>query len=168
LEPRVSTSSNGEENLWVLWGRIVSNWDTEWKRRNQFVRDLVRQGVPHHFRGIVWQLLAGVDTSPEKNMYATYIKVRCCAEARPALIRQQSQSQKYFIQFRYGYILLYISGYNLLSKDYREGNNDGGTAASLLPSLLRPLLRTIHIISHSTTHSCTIHYLYNSFARCES
>lgn len=74
-EARVSTSGNGEEDLWSLWGRIVSNWETEWKRRNQFVRDLVRQGVPHHFRGIVWQLLAGVDTSPEKKLYASYIKV---------------------------------------------------------------------------------------------
>lgn len=75
-EPRVSTSSNGEEDLWGVWGRIVSNWETEWKRRNQYVRDLVRQGVPHHFRGIVWQLLAGVDTSPEKKLYASYIKVK--------------------------------------------------------------------------------------------
>lgn len=67
--------SNGEEDLWSLWGRLVSNWETEWRRRNQFVRDLVRQGVPHHFRGIVWQLLAGVDASPDKKLYASYIKV---------------------------------------------------------------------------------------------
>ncbi|XP_049884631.1 ecotropic viral integration site 5 ortholog isoform X2 [Pectinophora gossypiella] len=72
--------SNGEEDLWSLWGRIVSNWETEWKRRNQFVRDLVRQGVPHHFRGIVWQLLAGVDTSPEKKLYASYIKAKSACE----------------------------------------------------------------------------------------
>ncbi|XP_026730164.1 ecotropic viral integration site 5 ortholog isoform X3 [Trichoplusia ni] len=79
-EPRVSTSSNGEEDLWSLWGRIVSHWETEWKRRNQFVRDLVRQGVPHHFRGIVWQLLAGVDTSTEKKQYASYIKAKSACE----------------------------------------------------------------------------------------
>nr|XP_021187509.2 ecotropic viral integration site 5 ortholog isoform X2 [Helicoverpa armigera] len=79
-EARVSSSSNGEEDLWSLWGRIVSNWETEWKRRNQFVRDLVRQGVPHHFRGIVWQLLAGVDTSPEKKLYASYIKAKSACE----------------------------------------------------------------------------------------
>lgn len=72
-EARVAT--NGEEDLWGLWGRLVSNWENEWRRRNQFVRDLVRQGVPHHFRGIVWQLLAGVDSSPEKKLYASYIKV---------------------------------------------------------------------------------------------
>ncbi|XP_075991374.1 ecotropic viral integration site 5 isoform X3 [Anticarsia gemmatalis] len=79
-EARVSTSSNGEEDLWGVWGRIVSNWETEWKRRNQYVRDLVRQGVPHHFRGIVWQLLAGVDTSPEKKLYASYIKAKSACE----------------------------------------------------------------------------------------
>lgn len=76
-EARVSGSSNGEEDLWSLWGRIVTNWETEWKRRNQFVRDLVRQGVPHHFRGIVWQLLAGAEggTPSEKKLYSSYIKV---------------------------------------------------------------------------------------------
>ncbi|XP_026760918.1 ecotropic viral integration site 5 ortholog isoform X1 [Galleria mellonella] len=79
-DSRISGSSNGEEDLWTLWGRIVSNWETEWKRRNQFVRDLVRQGVPHHFRGIVWQLLAGVDTSPEKKLYASYIKAKSACE----------------------------------------------------------------------------------------
>ncbi|XP_046977363.1 ecotropic viral integration site 5 ortholog isoform X1 [Vanessa cardui] len=72
--------SNGEEDLWGLWGRLVSNWETEWRRRNQFVRDLVRQGVPHHFRGIVWQLLAGVDASPDKKLYASYIKAKSACE----------------------------------------------------------------------------------------
>ncbi|XP_038216924.1 ecotropic viral integration site 5 ortholog isoform X2 [Zerene cesonia] len=72
--------SNGEEDLWGLWGRLVSSWETEWRRRNQFVRDLVRQGVPHHFRGIVWQLLAGVDSSPEKKLYASYIKAKSACE----------------------------------------------------------------------------------------
>ncbi|CAG9558381.1 unnamed protein product [Danaus chrysippus] len=77
-EARVAT--NGEEDLWGLWGRLVSNWENEWRRRNQFVRDLVRQGVPHHFRGIVWQLLAGVDSSPEKKLYASYIKAKSACE----------------------------------------------------------------------------------------
>ncbi|CAG4955251.1 unnamed protein product [Colias eurytheme] len=71
---------NEEEDLWGLWGRLVTNWETEWRRRNQFVRDLVRQGVPHHFRGIVWQLLAGVDSSPEKKLYASYIKAKSACE----------------------------------------------------------------------------------------
>ncbi|XP_068632503.1 ecotropic viral integration site 5 ortholog isoform X2 [Battus philenor] len=72
--------NNGEEDLWSLWGRIVSNWEVEWRRRNQFIRDLVRQGVPHHFRGIVWQLLAGVDSSSDKKLYASYIKAKSACE----------------------------------------------------------------------------------------
>ncbi|XP_050683639.1 ecotropic viral integration site 5 ortholog isoform X2 [Leptidea sinapis] len=70
----------GEEDLWSLWGRIVTNWELEWKKRNQFVRDLVRQGVPHHFRGIVWQLLAGADGSPVKKLYAGYIREKSACE----------------------------------------------------------------------------------------
>lgn len=80
VETRPTPGTNGEEDLWSLWGRLVSNWESEWKRRNQWVRDLVRQGVPHHFRGIVWQLLAGVDTSPEKKLYASYIKAKSACE----------------------------------------------------------------------------------------
>lgn len=78
----VNSSNNvgGEEDLWTLWGRLVSNWEAEWRKRNQWVRDLVRAGVPHHFRGIVWQLLAGVDTSPEKRQYASYIKAKSACE----------------------------------------------------------------------------------------
>ncbi|XP_063373619.1 ecotropic viral integration site 5 ortholog isoform X2 [Cydia amplana] len=79
-EPEARVGGNGEEDLWSTWGRIVNNWETEWKRKNQFVRDLVRQGVPHHFRGIVWQLLAGVDSSPEKKLYASYIKAKSACE----------------------------------------------------------------------------------------
>ncbi|XP_059055182.1 ecotropic viral integration site 5 ortholog isoform X2 [Achroia grisella] len=79
-DTRILGASNGEEDLWTVWGRIVNNWEAEWKRRNQFVRDLVRQGVPYHFRGIVWQLLAGVDTSPEKSLYASYIKAKSACE----------------------------------------------------------------------------------------
>ncbi|XP_063393733.1 ecotropic viral integration site 5 ortholog isoform X1 [Cydia fagiglandana] len=79
-EPEGRVGGNGEEDLWSTWGRIVNNWETEWKRKNQFVRDLVRQGVPHHFRGIVWQLLAGVDSSPEKKLYASYIKAKSACE----------------------------------------------------------------------------------------
>ncbi|XP_052746837.1 ecotropic viral integration site 5 ortholog isoform X3 [Bicyclus anynana] len=71
---------NGEEDLWGLWGRLVGNWENEWRRRNTFVRELVRQGVPHHFRGIVWQLLAGVDQSADKRLYATYIRAKSACE----------------------------------------------------------------------------------------
>jgi hypothetical protein len=27
-----------EEDLWITWGRIVNEWETYWKKKNQFVR----------------------------------------------------------------------------------------------------------------------------------
>lgn len=69
-------TEDGEEDLWTVWGRIVNDWDTHWKRHNQIVRDLVRRGIPLHFRAIVWQLLCSATEAPEKKLYAEYIKVR--------------------------------------------------------------------------------------------
>lgn len=42
--------TDGEENTWTLWGHIVNDWDHHWKKRKEFVKELVRQGIPHHFR----------------------------------------------------------------------------------------------------------------------
>lgn len=42
--------ADGEENTWTLWGHIVADWDYHWKKRKEFVKELVRQGIPHHFR----------------------------------------------------------------------------------------------------------------------
>nr|CAD7196638.1 unnamed protein product [Timema douglasi] len=86
LVPKTGTSSSqertedGEEDAWTLWGRVSNDWENFWKKRNQFVRDLVRKGVPHHFRGIVWQLLCGAHDSPVKKQYADYIKATSACE----------------------------------------------------------------------------------------
>lgn len=63
------------EDLWTLWGRIVTDWETNWKKHNPQVRELVRKGIPTHFRTIAWQLLCSCTDSPEKKLYAEYIKV---------------------------------------------------------------------------------------------
>jgi len=44
------------------------------------MQDLVRRGIPHHFRGIVWQLLCGAHDSPDKAKYADYIKATSACE----------------------------------------------------------------------------------------
>lgn len=64
-----------EEDLWVKWGHIVNDWENNWKKQNVQIRELVRRGVPLHFRAIVWQLLCGANDGPEKKLYAEYIKV---------------------------------------------------------------------------------------------
>lgn len=58
-----------------MWGRIVNDWESNWKKHNGQVRDLVRRGIPVHFRAIVWQLLCSATEAPEKKLYAEYIKV---------------------------------------------------------------------------------------------
>ncbi|KMQ94214.1 tbc1 domain family member [Lasius niger] len=78
--PRRHNPTDGEENTWTLWGHIVSDWDFHWKKRKEFVKELVRQGIPHHFRGIVWQLLSGAHDSPVKKQFAEYIKATSACE----------------------------------------------------------------------------------------
>ena len=41
---------DGDENVWNLWGNIVADWDNQWKKRKDVIKELVRQGIPHHFR----------------------------------------------------------------------------------------------------------------------
>lgn len=43
-------------------------------------QDLVRMGIPHHFRGIVWQLLCNAYNSPLKAKYAEYLKMHSTCE----------------------------------------------------------------------------------------
>ena len=38
-------------------------------------QELVRKGIPHHFRGIVWQLLCNAHISDAKEAYAEYLKM---------------------------------------------------------------------------------------------
>jgi hypothetical protein len=44
------------------------NYDFEFK-------DLIRFGVPVHFRPLLWQCLTKVDTSDIKNKYAEFMKI---------------------------------------------------------------------------------------------
>ena len=39
-------------------------------------QELVRLGIPHHFRGIVWQLLCDAYNSPLKEKYIEYLKMQ--------------------------------------------------------------------------------------------
>ncbi|TRY99506.1 hypothetical protein DNTS_020815 [Danionella cerebrum] len=54
-----SNLSQLEEDTWILWGRI----------------ELIRKGIPHHFRAIVWQLLCNATDMPVKNQYSELLKM---------------------------------------------------------------------------------------------
>lgn len=40
-----------------------------------FPQDLVRKGIPHHFRAIVWQLLCNAQNMPIKDQYSELLKM---------------------------------------------------------------------------------------------
>lgn len=72
-------TDEGEE-LWAKWSHIVNNWEEQWKKQNGNIRELVRRGIPLHFRAIVWQLLCAAADAPEKKLYAEYIKTKSPCE----------------------------------------------------------------------------------------
>uniref|UniRef100_T1J7S3 Rab-GAP TBC domain-containing protein n=1 Tax=Strigamia maritima TaxID=126957 RepID=T1J7S3_STRMM len=73
-----SGSAQGEaedaEDVWHLWGRVIADWELYSKKKSSFVRDLVRKGIPHHFRGLAWQLLCNAHTSQAREQFAEYMK----------------------------------------------------------------------------------------------
>ncbi|XP_041063801.1 ecotropic viral integration site 5 protein homolog isoform X8 [Carcharodon carcharias] len=70
-----SNLSHLEEDTWILWGRIVNEWDDVRKKKEKQMRELVRKGIPHHFRAIVWQLLCSAQNMPIKDQYSELLKM---------------------------------------------------------------------------------------------
>lgn len=66
--------------LEILIGKeIHSLWDDPkilgyFEKKKYYLQELVRRGIPHHFRGLAWQLLLGVHDSPHKQLYVEYLK----------------------------------------------------------------------------------------------
>ncbi|XP_073810263.1 ecotropic viral integration site 5 protein homolog isoform X15 [Danio rerio] len=70
-----SNLSHLEEDSWILWGRIVNEWEDVRKKKEKQLKELVRKGVPHHFRAIVWQLLCNAQNLPIKEQYSELLKM---------------------------------------------------------------------------------------------
>ncbi|XP_068564028.1 ecotropic viral integration site 5 protein homolog isoform X2 [Cebidichthys violaceus] len=70
-----SNLSHLEEDSWILWGRIVNEWEDVRKKKEKQLKDLVRRGIPHHFRAIVWQLLCNAQNMPVKDQYSELLKM---------------------------------------------------------------------------------------------
>jgi len=75
-----SCPEGGEEDLWTVWGKIINEWDTYGKKKLPTIKDLVRKGIPHHFRGIAWQVLCGAHESTEKSKYSEYMRSASACE----------------------------------------------------------------------------------------
>ena len=65
------------DDLWVMWSDILKSWD---RRKGGNVRDLVRQGIPHHFRGMAWQVLCEAHQSPDKAKYSGLLRTQSACE----------------------------------------------------------------------------------------
>ncbi|XP_016986949.1 ecotropic viral integration site 5 ortholog isoform X3 [Drosophila rhopaloa] len=80
---QISLTSSGnsvaEEDIWTTWATILNDWEGALKRKNPCVSELVRRGIPHHFRAIVWQQLSGA-AEADKKQYAEYIKATSACE----------------------------------------------------------------------------------------
>ncbi|KAG8199394.1 hypothetical protein JTE90_000262 [Oedothorax gibbosus] len=70
----VSVGDKEEEDVWQVWGSVVNEWDTLYKKKTAFVKDLVRRGIPNHIRNIVWQLLCNAQHCPSRELYTDYLK----------------------------------------------------------------------------------------------
>nr|XP_020662793.1 ecotropic viral integration site 5 protein homolog isoform X4 [Pogona vitticeps] len=70
-----SNLSHLEEDSWTLWGRIVNEWEDVRKKKEKQVKELVRKGIPHHFRAIVWQLLCSAQNMAIKDQYSELLKM---------------------------------------------------------------------------------------------
>ncbi|XP_066124742.1 ecotropic viral integration site 5 protein homolog isoform X1 [Saccopteryx bilineata] len=70
-----SNLSHLEEDSWILWGRIVNEWEDVRKKKEKQVKELVRKGIPHHFRALVWQLLCSAQSMPIKDQYSELLKM---------------------------------------------------------------------------------------------
>uniref|UniRef100_A0A8C5I5J2 EVI5-like protein n=1 Tax=Gouania willdenowi TaxID=441366 RepID=A0A8C5I5J2_GOUWI len=70
-----SNLSHLEEDTWILWGRIVNEWEVWRRKKDKLLKELIRKGIPHHFRAIVWQLLGNATDMPVKNQYSELLKM---------------------------------------------------------------------------------------------
>uniref|UniRef100_A0A0N5BNS3 Rab-GAP TBC domain-containing protein n=1 Tax=Strongyloides papillosus TaxID=174720 RepID=A0A0N5BNS3_STREA len=61
-------------DLWTVWGNLVKNWEYEMKKRPNDVKDLVRRGIPQHFRTITWQLLSKANSNNIHDIYTDYLR----------------------------------------------------------------------------------------------
>uniref|UniRef100_A0A8C5QG02 Rab-GAP TBC domain-containing protein n=1 Tax=Leptobrachium leishanense TaxID=445787 RepID=A0A8C5QG02_9ANUR len=76
---RTSVTSPGppplDQDSWELWGRIVTHWEEWTRRKEKLLKELIRKGIPHHFRAMVWQMLCNASDMPVKKQYADLLRM---------------------------------------------------------------------------------------------
>ena len=64
-----------EEELWSQWSQLLKNWEESEKRQAKLIKQLARQGIPEHLRGMAWQLLSKSQNQELKEYYPSLITV---------------------------------------------------------------------------------------------
>ncbi|XP_053318157.1 EVI5-like protein isoform X2 [Spea bombifrons] len=76
---RTSVTSPGppplDQDSWELWGRIVTHWEEWTRRKEKLLKELIRKGIPHPFRAMVWQMLCNASDMPVKKQYADLLRM---------------------------------------------------------------------------------------------
>ncbi|CAF4183124.1 unnamed protein product [Rotaria socialis] len=67
--------NDNSENEWMIWNKLINNWSTYMKQNPTWIKNLIRAGVPVHFRPLLWQCLTKVETSNAKLKYIQLIKM---------------------------------------------------------------------------------------------
>ncbi|XP_076321652.1 ecotropic viral integration site 5 ortholog-like isoform X2 [Tachypleus tridentatus] len=68
-----SPTVDDHQDVWMIWDQVVNEWDYFIKKKYSYVKDLIRKGIPHNFRGTVWQRLCNAQACPAKDKYAEYL-----------------------------------------------------------------------------------------------
>ena len=71
---------NVPEDSWQVWGDIVNDWEMYQRKKPGLIKDLVKRGIPDHFRGLVWQLICDAIDSTAKSQYAELLKMESSSE----------------------------------------------------------------------------------------
>lgn len=64
-----------EEDIWILWGWIVNEWEEWWCRKEKLFKELICKGILYYFWVIVWQFLCSVMDMLVKNQYFELFKM---------------------------------------------------------------------------------------------
>ncbi|CAG2171885.1 unnamed protein product, partial [Oppiella nova] len=64
--------SNGRD-VWQIWGQLINDWNNQ-SKKNKTLQELVRKGIPHHLRGMVWQLLCNAPNCSVRDQYSDFLR----------------------------------------------------------------------------------------------
>ncbi|VDN38601.1 unnamed protein product [Gongylonema pulchrum] len=73
-ENSVPAEDDEDLDLWAVWGNLIKYWEVESKKRPNYIKELVRRGIPQHFRTIAWQLLSDANVSLVHDIYTDCLR----------------------------------------------------------------------------------------------